>query len=128
MEIIFKAAAVALGASIIGLVLKKFNPEISGLISLCTIIIIVISVLSFAGELKELISSSRKLINISDIYLLSILKCLAVSLLTRLSSDLCKDAGQAALSTTVELAGSVCAAMIVLPLIVNMINLVGTMV
>lgn len=128
MELIFKAAGAALGASIIALLIKKFNPEMSGLISLCTITVIVIASLSFVGELKELISTSKKLIDISDIYLTSILKCLAISLLTRLSSDLCKDAGQAALSSTVEFAGCVCATTVVLPLIVNMINLVGTMV
>ena len=69
-----------------------------------------------------------RLAEISDIYLISILKCLAVSIIAKLSSDLCKDAGQAALASAVEFAGCVCAATVVLPLIINMINLVGTMV
>ena len=59
---------------------------------------------------------------------LPIFKCLAVSVITKFSADLCKDSGQTALSSTVEFAGCVCAAMVVMPLIVNMINLVGTMV
>lgn len=128
MELIYKAAAAALSAALLGLVIKKINPELSGILSLCTITIILISSVTFAAELKELISSTKKLVDVSDIYVVSLLKCLAISILTRVSSDLCRDAGQAALSTTVEFSGCICAAMVVLPLIMNMIKLVGTMV
>lgn len=128
MELILKAAAAALTASFIALLLKKFNPELSGLLSLCTIAVIMITAVNFIGELKELIRTANRLAEISDIYLISILKCLAVSIVAKLSSDLCKDAGQAVLASAVEFAGCVCAATVVLPLIINMINLVGTMV
>ena len=128
MELIVKAAGAALGAALLSLVIKKFNPEISGLVSLCAIAVILISALGFVDELKALISGAGRLADISDIYVLSVLKCLGVSVLTRICSDLCKDAGQAALSSTVEFVGCICAAMIVIPLITNMINLVGTMV
>ena len=128
MELMFKAVATALSAALIGLFLKKFNPELSGLISLCTISIILIATVNFAAEFKTLISDVRKFVDISDVYIVSILKCLAVSILTRLTCDMCRDAGQAALSSTVEFAGCICAALVVLPLITNMIDLVGSMV
>jgi len=128
MELIYKAAAAAICVSLICLALKKFNPELTGLMSICTISVILVVTLNFAVGFDELLADARKLIDIPDIYIGAVFKCLAVSLITRLSSDLCKDAGQAALSSTVELVGAVCAAMVVLPLIINMINLVGTMV
>ena len=128
MALIFKAAAAAIAVSLLGLTIKKVNPELSGLMSICTIVCVMSVTLSFAAELKELIDNAKKLINLSDIYIFSIFKCLAVSVITKFSADLCKDSGQTALSSTVEFAGCVCAAMVVMPLIVNMINLVGTMV
>lgn len=128
MELIYKAAAVAICVSLIGLALKKFNPELNGLMSICTISLVLFAALNFAVELKELVTDAGKLVDVSDVYISAIFKCLAVSVITKLSSDLCRDAGQAALASTVEFSGCVCAAMVVLPLIVNMINLVGTMV
>ena len=128
MELIFKSAAAAISATIIIILIKRHNPELSTVLSICAVTVILISALSFLGELKELVRSAVRISGVSDIYLTVILKCLAVSVVTKLGSELCRDASQAALATTVEFAGTICAISLAMPLISTMLELVGEMV
>lgn len=128
MELIFKSAAAAISAAIIIMLIKRHNPELSTVLSICSVTVILISALSFLGELKELVRSAVRISGVSDIYLTVILKCLAVSVVTKLGSELCRDASQAALATTVEFAGTICAISLAMPLISTMLELVGEMV
>ena len=128
MELIFKSAAAAVSVSVIIMLIKRHNPELSTVLSICAVTVILISALGFASEIRELVRSAARLSTISDIYIFAILKCLAVSIVTKLGAELCRDANQAALASAVEFSGTLCAVSIVLPLISSMLDLVGEMV
>lgn len=110
------------------MLIKRHNPELSTLLSICAVVVILLSALGFVMELKELIRSAVRFSGTSEIYLTAILKCLAVSIITKLGAELCKDASQAALAATVEFTGAVCAIGIALPLVRSMLELVRNMV
>ena len=128
MELIFKSAAAAISGAVIIMLIKRHNPELSTILSICTVTVILISALTFVSELKELVRTAVRLSGTSDIYISAVLTCLAVSIVTKLGSDICRDASQAALASTVEFAGTVCAVSIVLPIVSSMLELVGEMV
>jgi stage III sporulation protein AD len=76
------------------------------------------AVLSFIRSLSETAGISPAVLSI-------ILKTVGISIVTKLSSDICRDAGQASLSSGVEFAGAVTAIYVALPLfraVINMIN------
>ena len=128
MELIMKAAAVALIAGMMGLLIKRSNPEISLLLSAAAVTMIGIAAMSFAGEIKGLVKTVKTLCGTSDVFLAPVLKCTSVAIITKLTAELCRDASQGACAAAVELAGTVCAMCLAMPLIMNMLKMMGGMV
>ena len=54
-----------------------------------------------------------------------VLKCLAIAIITKITSELCRDASQNTASAAIELLGTVCALSVAMPLIVSMLKTVG---
>ena len=107
MEIV-ALSGIAILAAILAVMLKKYNPEYSILISLgagALLLWMILSKISPAiSQIRELISAA----GISGEY--------GVILLTQLSADSCRDAGEGALAAKVELAGKLFIVILALPL------------
>ena len=127
MELILKAAALALAAGVLGLVLRKTNPEYSLLLGLSVTAVILLSALRFLDGLRSLADTAARMGG-GDLKLLSpILKCLAVAIVTQTAAGLCRDASQSSAAAAVEFAGSVCAMSVALPLLMSMLNMVNAL-
>lgn len=109
-------SGIAILAAILAVMLKKYNPEYSILISLgagALLLWLVLSKISPAiNQIQELISAA----GISSEYASILLKTLGVCFLTQLSADSCRDAGESALAAKVELAGKLFIVILALPL------------
>lgn len=123
-----KSAAIAIVSAIVGLIIKRYNPEISVLLSSCTVAMIGIAAVSFAGELKSFVYTVRTLTGTSDVYIAPILKCVGIAIVTKLTAELCRDSSQSASAAAVELAGTVCAMSVAMPLIMSALEMIGGMV
>lgn len=115
---------IAVIATFLSLVLKKYNPEYSLVISIVASIFILISILMKVTPaidlIKDLIASS----NIPSKYLMILFKAIGICFLTQFSSDACKDAGESALSAKVELAGKIAIILIALPMFEEVMQIV----
>ena len=128
MELIVKAAALALTAALIGIVLRRTNPELSLLLSICTVVLIMGAALGFAKSFTELAQTVQRIFGVSETLIKPVLKCVAVAIITKMTSDLCKDSSQSAAASAVELAGTVCALCIIMPLLMSMLTAIGGMI
>ena len=128
MELIVKAAALALTAALIGIVLRRTNPELSLLLSICTVVLIMGAALGFAKSFTELAQTVQRIFGVSETLIKPVLKCVAMAIITKMTSDLCKDSSQAAAASAVELAGTVCALCIIMPLLMSMLTAIGGMI
>ena len=128
MELILKAAALALTAALIGIVLRRTNPEITLLLSVCTVVLIMGAALGFAQSFTELAQTVQRIFGVSETLIKPVIKCVAVAIITKMTSDLCKDSSQAAAASAVELAGTVCALCIIMPLLMSMLTAIGGMI
>ena len=128
MELIVKAAALALTAALIGIVLRRTNPELSLLLSICTVVLIMGAALGFAKSFTELAQTVQRIFGVSETLIKPVLKCVAVAIITKMTSDLCKDSSQAAAASAVELAGTVCALCIIMPILMSMLTAIGGMI
>lgn len=128
MELIVKAAALALTAALIGIVLRRTNPELSLLLSICTVVLIMGAALGFAKSFTELAQTVQRIFGVSETLIKPVLKCVAVAIITKMTSDLCKDSSQAAAASAVELVGTVCALCIIMPLLMSMLTAIGGMI
>ena len=96
---------------------KQYKPEYALVCQLCGVIIVFLyAVSSFEGvfsSLRDLISSSG--IDVSFLEIL--LKALAVSVLTDISSSVCRDSGNNTLSKAVDLFGKAVIVVMALPIL-----------
>lgn len=123
-----KASAAALTAAIVCLLIRRGNPEISLLLSICTVSLILIAALGFAEGIRELASAVKTVAGSSETLAAPVLKCVAIAIVTRVTAELCRDSSQGASAAAVELAGTICAMSVALPLILSMLNMIGGMV
>lgn len=128
MELVLKASAAALTAAIVCLLIRRGNPEISLLLSICTVSLILIAALGFAEGIRELASAVKTVAGSSETLAAPVLKCVAIAIVTRVTAELCRDSSQGASAAAVELAGTICAMSVALPLILSMLNMIGGMV
>lgn len=128
MELILKAAALALTAALIGIVLRRTNPEMTLLLSICTVVLIMGAALGFAKSFTELAQTVQRIFGVSETLIKPVIKCVAVAIITKMTSDLCKDSSQSAAASAVELAGTVCALCIIMPLLMSMLTAIGGMI
>lgn len=122
MALVFKASAAAISASLIALLLKKSNPESALLLSIVTVIVLSAASMRFMDNIRELLDLAQEMYGVPYRFCQPVVKCLAIAIVTRISSDLCRDASQAALASGVDLAGSVCALSVALPLIISVLK------
>ncbi len=125
MEIILKAAAMAVTGAVLTLIVKKTNPEISTVLALavcCVIAALTIKVFSSVFETLELVELGT---GFNSAYAAPILKCVGIGITARLGSDICKDSKQEAMASSVEICGAVCALYVSLPLVKTLLRMIG---
>lgn len=122
---IISITGIVIIACILCITIKPYQPAFAISISILTGIYIVVNALepvyNLINSLKSIISSAS--IN-SNIYG-PVIKILGISIVINIGSAVCKDCGEHALSTKLELIGSICALILCFPLIDNLIILIS---
>lgn len=128
MNLVWKAAAAAVFSAVVGLLLRRHHPEGALLLGAVTALGILSASLGVLDGLRELRELSGKMLGQDRELLIGpVLKCLSISIITRLAADLCRDASQNASAASVELAGSVCAMSTAAPLLLSVLKMIGGM-
>ncbi len=127
MDIMLKCAAAALLATVICLLIKRTNPEMSMLLSTGAIVVIMTAAMGFARSITELAAMVKTMTEDSDVMIVPVLKCVGIGAVTRISAELCRDAAQSSAAAAVDMAGTLCAIGVSMPLIVSMLKLIGGM-
>ena len=117
MELIVKAAALALTAALIGIVLRRTNPELSLLLSVSAVLLGMLMLLAAFDEVSGLGAELLEMTKLAPTLFVPLLKVMAIALIVRIGGALCADAGQSALSALLETAGAVCALWCAVPLL-----------
>ena len=125
MEMVLKAATVAVIGVTIGLAVKRTNPEMSLMISTALAAFVLYIAFQTVGGVVEFMREAAALSDIPDGTLAAVLKTLGISVAARLASDVCRDAGQSAAASAVELAGAAGALYTALPLMRSVLSAVA---
>lgn len=125
MELIIKAILLAITAGLAASALQKSAPVFPLLLGLCTGVGILLLTLELASPILSFVRRAGETIPLSGIYLTPMWKCLAISILERLGTAFCKDAGQASAAEAVRLAGTAAALYAALPILEEFLSLLG---
>ena len=125
MDLLIKSSAILLLGSLVSLLIRKSNPELALLLNLASVTLVFILAFSVAEEIKSTMESVNRMTDNAAVMTYPVLKCLAVAAITRLCSELCRDASQGAASSAIELMGTICALSVSLPLIMSVVKTIG---
>jgi len=120
-----RAVAIGIVGAVLGLVLKRSNPEIGILLSLSVSLLVLGLGMQVMGAVLEFVDTLQSATNLSPALFGPVLQTVGIGILTRIASDICKDAGQGAIASSLELAGTVVALYIALPLMQTVLQMIG---
>ena len=126
MSLLLKAAVTALAGAVTALVLRRSAPEIAFALGAAASLLAAFFALEMFSELGEIIEMAKRQTGLSPAVLGPVMKCVGVGVVTRLTADMCRDAGQSAAGSAVELCGTVCAMAAALPLLRALMELIGS--
>ena len=117
MDLMVKVAAGAITAAVLGVGLRKNTPELALLLALAAGLWMVALVADGLGAVVALMEELTSLAGLSEELLEPVVKTVALSILTRLTAEVCKSAGEGGVAAFVETAGTVLALVVALPLV-----------
>lgn len=123
MEIL-KIIMVALAGVISASLIKSVRSEVSLYIALATGIIILVMILDSLTDIFGYFEAVYNKVEYGREYFPVIIKVLVIAYLSDFTAQLCKDAGQAAIGTKVELAGKLIIFFISIPILASVISLI----
>lgn len=109
-------AGLALVTAVIAVMLRRYNAEYSIVITITAGVIILVQILAnivpAIRQINQLLAST----GLSSDYALILFKTLGICFLAQFAADSCRDAGESALASKVELAGKLSIVILALPL------------
>lgn len=115
---IWQIVGLALIVTVISVVLKQIRPEIALQLTILAGAAIFILVMSKIKIIVDLLQNLADQANISSYYLLIVLKIVGVAYLAEFGAQICRDAGEGALASKIELAAKVGVIVLAIPIIV----------
>lgn len=109
-------AGIAVVAAVFAAMIRRHHPEYAIVLSIAAGIVILLEVFAGAAPAIRQINSLLSSAGISSGYLAILLKALGICFLAQFAADSCRDAGESALASKVELAGKIAVVVLSLPL------------
>ena len=125
METMARLAAVGVTAVVLSAVLRKNTPELALLLALAAGLWMLALVGAGLGAVGELMKELAGQAGLSEALLEPVVKTVALSVLTKLTVEICRSAGEGGVAAFVETAGTVLALLAALPLVRAVARLMG---
>ncbi len=117
MELVWKAAALAVAAALLGLLLQKAEPVHALLLGLAAAGAVLTLTLGLFRELRDVFGDLCREAGIGAALTLPVLKSLGITVVGRSSAELCRDAGQSAVASALETCTAAAALYAAIPLV-----------
>ena len=127
MELMEQAAAVAVTVAVCAAVVRRGAPEIALVLGLAAGTWVLLSVLGSLEAVASLMEELSQLAGLDRAVVEPVFKTVALSILTKLTSEVCRAAGEGGIAAAVETAGTVLALAVALPLARGVLELMKEM-
>ena len=123
MEVI-KIIAIALVALILIILLKQYKPEFALYITLLTGVLILLLVMDKLTGIVQLIQSISNKANINNQFITILIKITGIAFLSEFAVSICKDSGETAIASKVDMGGKVIIISMSIPIIASLLETV----
>ena len=125
MEIV-QIVVIGIIASILSITLKRHNPEISMVIGIVAGVIIVMIVMPKLGVVIDMFYRISQNTNLDKVYIAIVLKIIGIAYISEFGVQICKDAGEGAIASKIELVGKITIMLVSAPILVALMELIIT--
>ncbi|HHY94436.1 MAG TPA: stage III sporulation protein AD [Firmicutes bacterium] len=125
MEVI-QVLGFALIATVLIMVLRQQRPEVAVLVSLAAATVILLFLADRIWQAITLLQDLARRAGVRDAYMLVLLKVMGMAYLAELGSQVCRDAGESAMASKVELAGKLAILILAIPVVTAVVNAILT--
>ncbi len=123
-RVLVLTVGVLLCGALLAVVLRHWRPELAVCLGLVAGAMVVGLLLSQVAPVLAAVERLTAAGGLSDRHLSAVLKAAGICLLTQLTADTCRDAGEGALASKAELAGRVLLLLLTVPLFEDVLGLV----
>ena len=102
--------------ALLALSVKSVKKDMGELVTLAAVICIMLAVIPYIMQVVAAIKELSSYSEMGEKYLEPILKITGIAYISRLGSELCADAGEAAFASRVEMAGKIAIGVITIPI------------
>ena len=120
---IFQVVGLGIVAAVISIVLKPHRPELAIQISIVTGVIIFAMIAANLSSFIRLVENIANKVSLDFSYIKDVLKIIGIAYISQFGSEICKDAGEGAMASKIELAGKILIIMTAAPVIYAILHL-----
>lgn len=125
MSDIMKIAAAGIVAAVCAITVRRQVPELSILLAACAGFLILSGCTGAFSVIRSFMDELAGFGGLTPELAAPVMKVTGIAMVTRISSDFCRDAEESALAATVEIAGGTVALVATLPLLSSVLKLMG---
>lgn len=119
---IIKVIGVGLIALIIIIIVKQYRPEFTMYVSVAAGIIILLLVMDKLSAIIDLLTNLANKTSINNEFIFLLIKITGIAILTEFASSVCKDSGETAIASKVDLGGKVIIIAMSIPIIASLLE------
>ena len=121
---IVKIICVGLIALIISVIIKQYRPEFAMYVSIIAGTIILFLIIDKISGIITLLTNLSKKTGINSQYLNILLKITGIAILTEFAVSICKDSGESAIASKIDLGGKVIVISMSIPIISALLEII----
>ncbi len=122
---IFKIAGIGIAAAVFAVFLRGWKPELAMQISLAAAVIILAGVLPYIKVVVELMKDVSARAGVESGYIGVVLKVIGIAYVAQFASELCRDAGEGAIASKIELGGKLIIMAMSMPVIYSLLEVIN---
>lgn len=121
---VIKIIGIGLTALIIIIILKQYKPEFSVYISIITGVIILFMLMDKLSGVINLLKNITSKTGTGSSFLKILLKITGIAILTEFATSICRDSGETAIASKIDLGGKIIIISISIPIITALLELI----
>lgn len=121
---IMQITAIGLVTALLVIIVKQQRPDIAIIISLAAGSVIFILLLGNIKIVATSVENMAQKANLDSIYITTVLKVIGIAYIAEFGSQICKDAGEGAIASKIELGGKILIMILALPILTALMEAV----
>ncbi len=120
-----KIVGIGITSVILSLMLKGSRPEMSALVSVSAVAVLFVIVSPYLKSVLSMFVDLSEQTGIEMKYVIIVVKIIGISYIAQIGADICRDAGETAIGTKVELGGKIVITAYSMPIVYKLLEVVG---